>query len=85
VTPPAGDAMSTGIRVLSGHNSGDYLVTVAPDGLTYSLGADLGTVPAVIELDPGSLVLTTFGRLNAGTIRGDKATAGTFLNSFFRI
>ena len=51
----------------------------------YSLGADLGAVPAVIEFDPGSLVLTTFSRLNAGTIRGDKAAAGTFLNSFFRI
>ena len=41
-------------------------------------------MPAVIEFDPGSLVLTAFGR-NAGTIRGDRAVADRFLNSFFRI
>jgi hypothetical protein len=41
--------------------------------------------PAVIEFDPGSLVLTVFGRLNGGTIRGDRDAAAAFLNSFFRI
>jgi hypothetical protein len=30
-------------------------------------------------------VLTAFGRMNAGTIRGDRAAADKFLNSFIRI
>jgi len=42
-------------------------------------------LPAVLEFDAGSLVLTAFGRMNAGTIRGDRAVADQFLNSFFRI
>jgi hypothetical protein len=42
-------------------------------------------MPAVIEFDPGSLVPTAFGRVNAGTIRGYHAVADRFLNSFFRI
>ena len=41
-------------------------------------------LPAVIELDPGSLVLTAFGRSDSGTIRGDTAVAERFLNLFFR-
>ena len=53
-------------------------------GLSYAQ-EDVSGMPAVIEFDPGSLVLTAFGRMNAGTIRGDRAVAGRFLNSFFRI
>ena len=49
-----------------------------------AIGDALG-MPAVIEFDPGSLVLTAYGRVNAGTIRGDRAVADRFLNSFFRI
>ncbi len=37
---------------------------------------DLSGVPdGVLEFDPGSFVLTAFGRSNAGTIRGDRAVA----------
>jgi hypothetical protein len=57
---------------------------VSPDGLTYELG-DISGQPAMLEFDPGSLVLTAFGRMNAGTIRGDRKVADAFLNSFFRI
>ena len=42
-------------------------------------------LPATIEFDPGSFVLTAFGRSNSGTIRGDTATAERYLNLFFRI
>ena len=42
-------------------------------------------LPAVIEFDAGSLVLTAFGRMNAGTVRGDATLANRFLNLFFRI
>jgi hypothetical protein len=42
-------------------------------------------LPAVVDFDAGSLVLTTFGRCNAGTARGDASLADRFLNLFFRI
>jgi len=54
------------------------------DGLSYAQ-EDVSGLPAVIEFDPGTLILTAFGRVNAGTIRGDRAVADQFLNSFFRI
>jgi uncharacterized protein (TIGR03083 family) len=77
------DAYAVGIRV-SGRNAQDYLVNVSVDGLSYAQ-EDVSGLPAVIEFDPGSLILTAFGRVNAGTIRGDRAVADQFLNSFFRI
>jgi uncharacterized protein (TIGR03083 family) len=77
------EAFAVGIR-LSGRNARDYLVNVTVDGLSYAQ-EDVSGLPAVIEFDPGTLVLTAFGRVNAGTIRGDRAVADQFLNSFFRI
>jgi hypothetical protein len=73
-----------GIRITSGPNAGDTRVTVGPDGMSYEQtpAGDLGTV---LEFDPGSFVLTAFGRSNAGTIRGDRAIADRYLNLFFRI
>jgi hypothetical protein len=62
----------------------DYLVSITNEGLSYAQ-EDVSGMPAVIEFDPGSLVMTAFGRMNAGTIRGDRAVADQFLNSFFRI
>lgn len=81
--PEETEPFAVGIRV-SGRNAGDYRVDVSPDGLNYAQG-DLSGLPAVIEFDPGSMVLTAFGRINAGTIRGDRGAAERFLNSFFRI
>jgi uncharacterized protein (TIGR03083 family) len=77
------EALAIGIRV-SGRNAVDYLVNITSEGLSYAQ-EDVSGMPAVIEFDPGSLVLTAFGRVNAGTIRGDRAVADRFLNSFFRI
>lgn len=73
-----------GIRITSGHNAGDTRIRVDADGLNYEPG-DLGDTPATIEFDPGSFVLTVFGRFNGGTVRGDLAAAERFLNLFFRI
>jgi uncharacterized protein (TIGR03083 family) len=73
-----------GIRVTSGANAGDYRVSVGADGLAYEPGS-LDDLPAVIEFDAGSLVLTAFGRANCGTIRGDRELAERHLNLFFRI
>jgi hypothetical protein len=39
----------------------------------------------VIDFDAGSMVLTAFGRINGGTVRGDMALADRFLNLFYRI
>ena len=77
------DAYAVGIRV-SGRNAQDHLVNISVDGLSYAQ-EDVSGLPAVIEFDPGTLVLTAYGRVNAGTIRGDRAVADQFLNSFFRI
>ena len=69
-----------------GHNAGDV------EGhrrarTAYSLraGRRSPTCRPVLEFDPGSFVLTAFGRSNAGTVRGDAAVADRFLNLFFRI
>jgi uncharacterized protein (TIGR03083 family) len=72
-----------GIRV-GGHNGGDYRISVGEGGMTYEQ-ADVDDLPTVIEFDPGSLVLTTFGRSNSGSVRGDPAVADRYLNLFFRI
>jgi len=79
-----GTPFQVGVRVTSGHNAGDYRISVGENGMTYEQGSvdDLGTV---LEFDAGSLVLTTFGRCNAGAVRGDYAAADRFLNLFFRI
>ena len=73
-----------GIRITSGPNAGDTRVSVGPDGMDYA-PADMSDVAAVLEFDPGSFVLTAFGRSNAGTIRGDRTVADRYLNLFFRI
>ena len=73
-----------GVRVTSGHNAGTWRVTAGPSGVSYEPGA-VDDLPAVTEFDPGSFVLTAFGRSNSGTIRGDVDVAERFLNLFFRI
>jgi hypothetical protein len=52
--------------------------------MTYAPG-EVSDMPTVIDFDPGSLVLTTFGRSNSGTVRGDQFIADRYLNLFFRI
>jgi uncharacterized protein (TIGR03083 family) len=77
------DTCEIGIRITSGPNAGDTRVTISQDGMQYAAAAidDVTT----LEFDPGSFVLTAFGRSNAGTIRGDRALADRYLNLFFRI
>jgi uncharacterized protein (TIGR03083 family) len=72
-----------GITV-TGRNAGSYRIDVSDQGMTYEQG-DLSDLPTVIDFDAGSLVLTTFGRSNAGTVRGDQDIADRYLNLFFRI
>jgi len=73
-----------GIRVAGGNNAGTWRIVAGPDGFSYAAG-DVADLPAVLEFDPGSFVLTVFGRSNAGTIHGDVDVAERYLNAFFRI
>jgi hypothetical protein len=73
-----------GVRILGGHNAGSWKVTAGPEALTYA-PASVDDLPTVLEFDPGSFVLTAFGRSNAGTVRGDATVADRYLNMFFRI
>ncbi|HSE09613.1 MAG TPA: maleylpyruvate isomerase N-terminal domain-containing protein [Nocardioidaceae bacterium] len=84
VTATDVEPCEVGIRITTGPNAGDTRVSVGPDGLDYAPG-DVSDLPATIEFDPGSFVLTAFGRGNFGTIRGDRAVADRYLNVFFRI
>lgn len=74
---------SVGVRT-SGHNGGDVRFDVSPDGVQYAAG-DVSDCPAVLEFDPGTLVLTGYARMNGGTVRGDRELAGRFRSLFFPI
>jgi uncharacterized protein (TIGR03083 family) len=74
---------TVGIRV-SGRNAGETRVSISDAGMSYEPGS-IDDLPAVLEFDPGSLVLTAFGRVNGGTAIGDAALADRFLNLFYRI
>jgi uncharacterized protein (TIGR03083 family) len=73
-----------GIRITSGNNAGDTRGAVTADGITFEPGA-IDDLPAFVEYDPASFVLTSYGRTNAGTYRGDRDVLDRFCNLFFRI
>lgn len=77
------EPFTVGIRV-SGRNAGDFRVSVTDQGLSYEQGS-IDDLPTYIDFDAGSLVLTAFGRANAGTVRGNMELADRYLNLFFRI
>ena len=83
-TGPDTEPLDIGIRVTAGPNAGDTRVRITPDGFDDQAG-DISGTQATLEFDPASFVLTTFGRTNTGTIRGDFAAAEKYLNLFFRI
>ena len=83
-TVPESQTYRVGIRITSGANAAGYRVETGPGGMGYEVG-EVDDLPTVFEFDPGSFVLTAFGRANAGTFRGDRRTADLFLNQFFRI
>jgi uncharacterized protein (TIGR03083 family) len=81
--PTASEPLVLGLRI-SGRNAGEHRVNVGPEGVTFEAGP-VDDLQSVIEFDPGSFVLTAFGRSNSGTIRGDVSPADRYLNLFFRI
>lgn len=82
-TTAGSEPCQIGIRITSGPNAGDTRVSVSPASMDYAAGDISGLT--TLEFDPGSFVLTAFGRSNAGTIRGERAIATRYLNLFFRI
>jgi uncharacterized protein (TIGR03083 family) len=74
---------SLGIRT-SGRNGGEMRMDVAPDGVQFAPGP-IDDCRAVLEFDPATLVLTGYGRVNGGTVRGERDAAGAFRGLFFAI
>jgi uncharacterized protein (TIGR03083 family) len=74
---------SIGFRT-TGENGGDTRAEVSADGLRCTPG-DVGDCPAILEVDPGTLVLTAYGRVNAGTVRGDPRVVAAFRSLFVPI
>jgi uncharacterized protein (TIGR03083 family) len=78
------EPFEVGVRITSGANAGDSVVSVSGEGLNVQSGSVDG-LPSVLEFDPAGFVLTAYGRFNGGTVRGDAAPAQRLLNLFFRI
>ena len=72
-----------GVRT-TGQNGGDTRFDVSDKGLQFASG-DLDECDAILEFDPGTLVLTAYGRINAGTVRGDQDLASSFRSLFVSI
>jgi uncharacterized protein (TIGR03083 family) len=82
--PADTEPYSIGVEVTAGRNAGKHRISVSPDGIEVTEG-ELEDLPTVLQFDPATLVLTSYGRMNAGTVRGNQELAERFLNSFFRI
>jgi uncharacterized protein (TIGR03083 family) len=78
------EPFTIGIRITSGPNAGDTRATVDGDGMAFEPGS-IDDLPNAIEFDPASFVLTAYGRMNAGTHRGDRELIDRFCGLFFRI
>jgi uncharacterized protein (TIGR03083 family) len=74
---------SVGIRV-SGVNGGDTRADVTSEGVQFAPGA-IDDCAATLEFDPATFSLVAYGRMNGGTVRGDRATADQFRELFFAI
>lgn len=81
---PVTEPFEVGVVVTSGANQGGTRLSVGPEGIAAEAGPVDG-LPVVLEFDPASLVLTAYGRANAGTTRGDTQLGTRYLNLFFRI
>jgi uncharacterized protein (TIGR03083 family) len=72
-----------GVRT-TGVNGGDTRFDVSPTEVRFASGA-IEDCAAIVELDPGSLVLVAYNRINAGTVRGDEHLAARFRSLFVAI
>lgn len=82
-TSAVAEPFALGVRT-TGRNGGDTRVDVSADGLRLTDG-DLDGCGVTLEVDPGTLVLTGYGRINGGTVRGDPALVARFRSLFVAI
>jgi uncharacterized protein (TIGR03083 family) len=82
-TASVDEPYSIGIRT-TGRNGGDTRFDVSDQGLRFAPG-DVDECGAILDFDPGTLVLTAYGRVNAGTVRGDHELATSFRSLFVSI
>lgn len=78
------EPFSVGLTVTSGANAGTWRFDCTADGVGYE-PADAADLPAVLELDPASMVLTVMGRIRGGTARGDRGVLDRFASLLFPI
>jgi hypothetical protein len=79
------EPLQVGIRI-SGRNGGCWKVTVSESGYAYEPDPDDGAgMSTVFDFDPGSLVLTAYGRIHGGTVYGDTALADRYRTCFHPI
>src|SRR5438552_2798571 len=74
---------AVGIRT-TGHNGGNIRFDVSDKGVRFAPG-NVDACPAILEFDPATLVLTAYGRINGGTVRGDRQLATNFRSLFVSI
>jgi uncharacterized protein (TIGR03083 family) len=65
-----------GVRT-TGRNGGDTRIDVSDKGVRVTPG-DVSGCAAILEVDPGTLVLTAYNRVNAGTVHGDAQMIADF-------
>lgn len=79
------DPVQVAVRV-SGRNGATWLVNVTGEGYSYEQAdPDDVDVPAIFDFDPASLILTAYGRINAGTAYGDRETIDRYRTLFHAI
>ena len=71
-----------GIRT-TGENGGDTRFDVSLTA--YGCPGEINECEAILEFDPATLVLTAYGRVNGGTVRGDRQLATDFRSLFVAI
>jgi uncharacterized protein (TIGR03083 family) len=80
-----GEPITVGIRV-SGRSGGLWKASVSSDGYGYEkLDGDGADLPAILDFDAASLVLTAYGRIRGGASYGDHALADRYRSLFFAI
>ena len=65
-------------------NGGDIKFDVSDEGLRFAPN-DINECPTILEFDAATLVLTAYGRVNGGTVRGDQHRVTSFRSLFVSI
>ncbi len=82
---PDTEPMELGVRITSGRERRRHAHRRRARGADHERRTASTTCRPCIEFDPASFVLTAYGRMNAGTVHGDRELGHEFLDGFFRI